>query len=402
MRGAWIVDAVRTPIGRHRGALADVRPDDLAARALSVLVERNDVDGASVDDVYLGCTNGVGEDNRNVARMAALLAGLPDTVPGATINRLCASGMEAVIAAWRAIAVGEGDILIAGGVESMSRAPWAMLKPSQGRPSGDVTMADTALGWRFTNPRMPASYTVSMGETAENVAGRFRVSRSDQDEFALTSHRRAVAAFDAGRLEGELISVFVPVRRGDPVVVRADEGPRPDTSLEQLARLPPVFREGGSVTAGNSSSINDGAAALLVVSEEGLRRLDLDREPLARIVASATVGVDPALMGIGPVPATRLALARAQLTIEDIGLVELNEAFASQSLACIRELSLDVGVVNVNGGAIALGHPLGCSGARIIGTLAWEMRRRGVRYGLATMCVGVGQGVAVVLQNAAV
>jgi 3-oxoadipyl-CoA thiolase len=393
----WIVDALRTPVGRHRGALAGVRPDDLAARVVGAVVERAGAEPSRVDDVYLGCTNGVGEDSRNVARMAVLLAGLPDEVPGATVNRLCGSGMEAVACASRAIACGEGDVLVAGGVESMSRAPWAMLKPDRAQPWGDATMADTTIGWRFVNSAMPDRATASMGETAENVAERSRVSREDQDRFALESHRRAVAARADGRFDDELIEVSVPVAKGDPIVVSVDEGPRADASLERLARLRPAFRDGGTVTAGNSSSINDGAAALLLCGDRGLERLG--REPLARVMGAASAGVDPAYMGMGPVPATRRVLERVGLTLDDIDVVELNEAFASQSLACIRELGLPLERVNPNGGAIALGHPLGSSGARLLVTLAWELRRRGGRYGLATMCIGVGQGIAVVLEN---
>jgi 3-oxoadipyl-CoA thiolase len=399
MSDAFVLDALRTPVGRHRGALAAVRPDDLAANAIAV-VRRGGVEPATVDDVYMGCTNGVGEDSRNVARMAALLAGLPHSVPGATVNRLCASGMEAVIAAARAIRCGEGEILVAGGVESMSRAPWATLKPERGQPLGPPEVADTTIGWRFVNPRMPdVASTDSMGETAENVADAYRVGRAEQDEFALASHRRAVAAREAGRFDDELIAVEVPVRRGPAVLVEADEGPRPDASIEALAALRPAFREGGSVTAGNSSSLNDGAAALLLCGAAGLERLG--REPLARFLAGAAVGVDPALMGIGPVAAVRLALSRAGLELGDVAVFELNEAFASQSIACIAELGIDPELVNPNGGAIALGHPLGMSGARIVGSLAWELRRRERRFGVATMCVGVGQGVAVVLENPA-
>jgi 3-oxoadipyl-CoA thiolase len=395
---AWIIDAVRTPIGRYGGVLAGVRPDDLAARAIGAVLERTGAPPEAIDDVQLGCTNGAGEDNRNVARMAALLAGLPHSVPGATVNRLCASGLEAVSSAARAVRAGEGDLLLAGGVESMSRAPYVMLKPERGLPRGDVQLVDSTIGWRFVNPRMPEfASTESMGETAENVAERHGITRADQDAFALESHRRAVAARDAGRLADELIAVDVAQRRGPAVRVDADEGPRADTSLEALGRLAPAFREGGSVTAGNSSSINDGAACLLVGTQAWAGRLG--REPLARVVATGVAGVDPALMGIGPVPAVRQALARAGLGIDDIDLVELNEAFAAQVLACARELGLDPGRLNVNGGAIALGHPLGCSGARILATLCWELRRRGARYGLATMCVGVGQGVAMVVEN---
>jgi 3-oxoadipyl-CoA thiolase len=400
MREAFIVDAVRTPIGRFGGALSTVRPDDLAACAIEAAVERNDLPVDQIDDVVFGCTNGAGEDNRNVARMGLLLAGLPVEVPGVTVNRLCASGLEAVNHAARAVMVGEGDLLLAGGVESMSRAPWAMLKPERGFPRGAPEVADTVLGWRFVNPRMAERYsTESMGETAENVAERYGVSREDQDEFALESHRRAVAAGEAGRFDDEIVTVDAPQPKGDPVTVHADEGPRPDTSLERLAALRPAFREGGSVTAGNSSQINDGAACLVLASEERAR--ELEREPLARIVASGAAGVDPAYMGIGPVPATRAALDRARLDASDVDLIELNEAFAAQVLASMRELGFEHDRLNVNGGAIALGHPLGCSGARLLATLAWELRRRGGRYGLATMCIGVGQGLAAVIENPA-
>jgi 3-oxoadipyl-CoA thiolase len=396
--GAWIVDAVRTPIGRYRGALSTIRPDDLAASVVGRVVERSGARPEDVDDVYLGCTNGAGEDNRNVARMAALLAGLGHDVPGATVNRLCASGLEAVAAAARTIRCGEGDVLVAGGVESMSRAPWAMLKPDQGLARGDARLVDTAIGWRFVNPRMPAvAATDSMGETAENVARAHGVTREDQDRFALESHRRAIAAREAGRFDDELLPVSAPQPRGEPVVVADDEGPRADTTLAALARLEPAFAAGGSVTAGNSSSINDGAAALLVAGDSALERFD--RAPLARVVAVGVAGVDPALMGIGPIPATRIALRRAGIGVRDLDVIELKEAFASQSLACIRALDLDPARVNPNGGAIALGHPLGCSGARIVATLAWELRRSGGRYGLATMCVGVGQGAAMVIEN---
>ena len=395
---AWILDAVRTPIGRHRGALSAVRPDDLAAAAVARVVERAGVEPTAIDDVHLGCANGAGEDNRNVARMAALLAGLGHEVPGATVNRLCASGLEAVAGAARAIRCGEGDLLVAGGVESMSRAPWAMLKPERGLARGDAQLVDTTIGWRFVNPRMPAvAATDSMGETAENVARVHGVAREDQDRFALESHRRALAAREAGRFADELIAVEVPRRRQEPLLVEHDEGPRADTTLERLAALPPAFAEGGTVTAGNASSIDDGAAALLLGGDAALGRWG--GRPLARVVATGVAGVDPALMGIGPVPATRIALRRAGISVADLAVVELNEAFASQALACIRALELDPAIVNPNGGAIALGHPLGMSGARLVGTLAWELRRRGGRYGLATMCVGVGQGVAMVIEN---
>jgi 3-oxoadipyl-CoA thiolase len=397
---AVILDALRTPIGRYAGVLAPVRPDDLAARVLSATVERNGLDPAAVDEVYMGCTNQAGEDNRNVARMASLVAGLPQEAPAVTVNRLCASGLEAVVQAARQIRLGEADLVLAGGVESMSRAPLVMLKPERGFPRGNAELVDTTIGWRFVNPRLAASYsTESMGETAENVAERYEVSREDQDAFALESHRRAVAAAEAGRFDDELVTVDVPQPKGEPVTIHADEGPRPDTTLERLGALRPVFRDGGTVTAGNSSQINDGAACVIVASEERAR--DLGREPLARIVSSASAGVDPALMGIGPVPSTRKALERAGLEPKDIDLVELNEAFASQVLASMRELGFDHDRLNVNGGAIALGHPLGCSGARLIGTLAHELRRRGGRYGVATMCIGVGQGMAAVIENPA-
>jgi 3-oxoadipyl-CoA thiolase len=397
---AVILDALRTPIGRYAGVLAPVRPDDLAARVLSATVERNGLDPAALDEVYMGCTNQAGEDNRNVARMASLVAGLPQEAPAVTVNRLCASGLEAVVQAARQIRLGEADLVLAGGVESMSRAPLVMLKPERGFPRGNAELVDTTIGWRFVNPRLAASYsTESMGETAENVAERYEVSREDQDAFALESHRRAVAAAEAGRFDDELVTVDVPQPKGEPVTIHADEGPRPDTTLERLGALRPVFRDGGTVTAGNSSQINDGAACVIVASEERAR--DLGREPLARIVSSASAGVDPALMGIGPVPSTRKALERAGLEPKDIDLVELNEAFASQVLASMRELGFDHDRLNVNGGAIALGHPLGCSGARLIGTLAHELRRRGGRYGVATMCIGVGQGMAAVIENPA-
>src|SRR4051794_10103274 len=390
---ALILDAVRTPIGRYGGALATARPDDLAARTIEAIVERNRLDASTIDDVFMGCTNQAGEDNRNVGRMAGLLAGLPQEVPGITVNRLCASGLEAVNQASRALRVGEGDVLLAGGVESMSRAPLVGLKPERGFPRGGMELVDTTIGWRFVNPRMAERYsTESMGETAENVAERFGVSREDQDAFALESHRRAVAAADSGRFDEEIVTVDVPQPKGPPITVHADEGPRPDTTLERLAKLRPVFREGGTVTAGNASQINDGAACLLLASEPN------GHKPLARIVSSGAAGVDPAYMGIGPVPATRMALDRAGLTIDDIDLVELNEAFAAQVLASMRELGIPHEKLNVNGGAIALGHPLGSSGARMLATLVWEMRRRGARYGLATMCIGVGQGAATIVE----
>ncbi len=400
MADALIIDALRTPIGRYGGALASARPDDLAARVLAAAVQRGGLDGATVDEVYLGCTNQAGEDNRNVARMASLLAGLPQEVPAVTVNRLCASGMEAVVQGARQIRLGEADLVLAGGVESMSRAPLVTLKPERGFARGGMELVDTTIGWRFTNPRLAEEYsTESMGETAENVAERYGVSREDQDAFALDSHRRALAAAEAGRFDDEIVTVDAPQPKGDPLTVHADEGPRPDTTAERLAALRPVFRSGGSVTAGNSSQINDGAACVVLASEERAR--ELGREPLARIVSSGSAGVDPGYMGVGPVPATRKALDRAGLAAADLDLVELNEAFAAQVLASMRELGLEHETLNVNGGAIALGHPLGCSGARLIGTLAHELRRRGGRYGLATMCIGVGQGMATVIENPA-
>jgi len=395
-----IVDAVRTPIGALGGALAAVRPDDLAAHVIRAIVERSQLDPALIEEVYLGCANQAGEDNRNVARMALLLAGLPVEVAGVTVNRLCASGLNAVAQAARAIRAGEGELFIAGGVESMSRAPYSLPKAEGAFSFGNLTAWDTALGWRYPNPVMKEKYgTEAMGETAENIAEmKPHLTRELQDTFALRSNQRAVAATDDGTFAQEIVPVPVPQRKGDPVMVETDERPRRDTSLESLARLRPAFKkEGGTVTAGNSSGLNDGAAALLVMSAEKAKALGL--KPLARIVASAAAGVPPRVMGLGPVPATRKALDRAGLDLKDLGLVELNEAFAVQSLAVIEDLGLDPEIVNVHGGAIALGHPLGCSGARILTTLLHEMRRRGnVRYGLATLCVGVGQGEALIVE----
>jgi 3-oxoadipyl-CoA thiolase len=400
VRQPVIVDYVRTPFGRYGGALSTIRTDDLAARVIGATVERTGVDPEGIGEVYMGDTNQAGEDNRNVARMGLLLAGLPVSVPGVTVNRLCASGMEAVTCASRAIACGDGEVMLAGGVESMSRAPMVALKAERGFARGGMELEDTTIGWRFVNPEMEKVHgTDSMGETAENVARRHDVSREDQDAYALESHRRAVAAQESGFFDEELVTVDAPQPKGDPITVHADEGPRSDSSLERLAELKPIFREGGSVTAGNSSPINDGAACLTVTSEEEAGRLGL--EPLARVVATGSAGVDPAVMGVGPIPASRLALERAGLAIDDMEVVELNEAFASQVLACQRELGIDLDRLNVNGGAIALGHPLGASGARLVGTLARELRRRGARYGLATMCVGVGQGQAAVIENPA-
>jgi acetyl-CoA acyltransferase len=399
MPEAWIVEAVRSPIGKHGGALASVRPDDLLAHVLSALMERSGVPKEEVEDVYAGCANQAGEDNRNVARMALLLAGFPVEVAGCTVNRLCGSGLEAVAQAARAIWAGEGQVYVGGGVESMSRAPYAVPKPERGFPTGNLTMYDTTLGWRFVNPRIEALYgTESMGETAENLAEMYGIPREEQDRFALLSHEKAVRAWDEGRFLDEVVPV--PVRRGkEEALVSVDEGPRRDTSLEKLAALRPVFREGGTVTAGNASPLNDGAAAVLLVSDAYAKAHGL--RPLARIRAIAVAGVPPRIMGIGPVPATKKALERAGLSLKDLGLIELNEAFAAQSLAVLREwgLSMEDERLNPNGGAIALGHPLGASGARILTTLVHEMRWRGVQWGLATMCIGVGQGIAVVVES---
>ena len=397
MREAWIVDAVRTPIGRHGGALAPVRPDDLAAVTIGALLDRNPFPAHRLDDVVFGCTNQAGEDNRNVARMALLRAGVPVEVPGQTVNRLCGSGLQAVANAFHAILAGEGDAFIAGGVESMSRAPFVMLKPERGYPRGVPELADTVLGWRFTNPRLPEAWTIGLGSTAEVVAREFGVTREDQDAFAAVSQTRAAAAVATGRFDDEIVPVSVPARRGGPVMVAGDEHPRPGTTTEGLARLRPVFDRDGTVTAGNSSGINDGAAALLVVERETARAHGL--EPMAVIRGSAVAGLEPHRMGMGPVPATRRCLARLGLNVRDIGLVELNEAFAAQAIPCMRELELDPACVNVNGGAIALGHPVGCSGARIVTTLVHEMARRNVALGLATMCIGVGQGIAAVVER---
>jgi len=394
---AYVVDAIRTPVGSYRGALSGVRPDDMAGHTISAVVERTGVDPERITDVYLGAANQSGEDNRDVARMAALLAGLPHSIPGATVNRLCASGLEAINCAARAVKLGEGDFYLAGGVESMSRAPWVVGKPERGLPRGPQTMHDTTLGWRFVNPRMAelGVSTESMGETGENVAERYGVSREDQDAFGLRSHQRAVAAAEAGVFAEEIVPIETQQGK-DTVTVEADEGPRPDASLEKMAKLKPAFREGGTVTAGNASTLNDGAACTLVASEAGVK--ELGAEPLARVVAFGVAGVDPAYMGIGPALAIPRALEAAGLTLDDIDLIEINEAFASQVLASARELGIDEEKLNVNGGAIALGHPLGCSGARLATTLVRELRRRGGRYGIATMCVGVGQGLATVFE----
>jgi acetyl-CoA acyltransferase len=417
IKEAWIVGAVRTPIGRHGGTLGAVRPDDLGAVALEALLERTGLPPEEVEDVYFGCANQAGEDNRNVARMSLLLAGLPETVSGATVNRLCGSGLEAVASAARSVMLGEADVYIGGGVESMSRAPWAVPKPERAFPTGNTTMYDTTLGWRFVNPKMEQmGHTDSLGMTAENLAQeRFKVSaeeqkpeelahtydisREKQDRFALGSHKKAVAAMDEKRFREEIVPVTVEGRKGD-TVVEADEGPRRDTTLEKLAKLRPAFKEGGSVTAGNSSSLNDGAAAVMVVSRDYAEAHGL--EPMAKIRSVGVAGVPPRVMGIGPVPATRKALDRAGISLDDVGLIELNEAFAAQALAVLFEWGMDPDDqrLNPNGGAIALGHPLGASGARILTTLVHEMGRRpDVRYGLATMCIGVGLGIAMVLER---
>ncbi|TMK76598.1 MAG: thiolase family protein [Actinobacteria bacterium] len=386
---AVVLSAVRSPVGRYGGALAGVRPDDLAARVIEAAVARAGVSAGEIEDVYFGAANQAGEDNRNVARMATLLAGLPDSVAGVTVNRLCASGLSAVVSACHAVAAGDGDLFVAGGVESMSRAPLVMAKPDAAFPRGNQTVWDTTLGWRFPNPRMEAMFPLeSMGETGENVAEQYGLTREEQDEFALRSQQRWAAAEQEGRFADELVEVEGAER---------DEHPRPDTDAEKLAGLKPAFREGGTVTAGNSSGINDGAAALVIASEERAEALGV--EPLGAFVGSAVAGVDPRVMGIGPVPAVRKLLDRAGVEAADLDLVELNEAFASQSLVVIRELGLDPDRVNVNGGAIAIGHPLGMSGARLVVTLLHELRRRGGRYGLATLCVGVGQGQAALFER---
>jgi 3-oxoadipyl-CoA thiolase len=403
MTDAFVIDAVRTPIGALGGVLSPVRPDDLAALILKSLVERTGIDPAQVEEIYLGCANQAGEDNRNVARMATLLAGFPVEIPAVTMNRLCASGLAAINLAARSIRAGEGDLYIAGGVESMSRAPYSLPKAEAGFQFGNQTAWDTALGWRYPNPRMQELHgTESMGETAENIAAmKPEITRQDQDAFALASHQRAISAIDTGKFAAEIVPVPVPQRKGEPNWVTTDERPRRDTSLESLSKLKPAFRKDGTVTAGNSSGLNDGAAALLLASGEKARALGL--KPAARIVASAAAGVPPRIMGLGPVPATRKALGRAGITLDQIGLVELNEAFAVQALGVMQELGLRHEITNVNGGAIALGHPLGCSGARILTTLLHEMKRRAPDqprpfYGLATLCVGVGQGEATILE----
>jgi len=399
MPNAVIVEAIRTPVGRYGGALKDMRPDDLAAHVIKELVDRTGIDPESIDDVIFGCTNQAGEDNRNVARMALLIARLPETIPGQTVNRLCASGLQAVSTAAMCVQSGAGDVYIAGGVESMTRAPFVMLKAPSAFPRGKIEMEDSTIGWRFVNPKLAERYEpISLGQTAENVAEKHEISRERQDEFALDSQRKAGAAINEGRFRDEIVGVPIPQPKGgEPKLFDIDEHPRPDTSMEALAKLPAVFKKGGTVTAGNSSGVNDGAAAVLVMSEEKAKALGL--KPKARYVASAAAGVNPLYMGLGPIPATRKLLERTGLKVDQIDLVELNEAFASQSLACIDELGLPLDRVNVNGGAIALGHPLGCTGAKLTATLVHEMERRGTRYGMVSMCVGVGQGVSTIFER---
>ena len=398
LREAWIVEAVRTPVGRYGGALAGVRPDDLAATVLEAVVARSGIDPAIIDDVILGCANQAGEDNRNIARMALLIAGLPVEVAGQTVNRLCGSGLQAVASAAQAIAAGDADVVIAGGVESMSRAPLVTLKPESGYERGTRELVDTTIGWRFVNPVLDAKYpTISLGETAERVAAQWSVSREEQDAFALESQRRAAAAASSGVHAEEIVPVKIPQRKGDAISVEKDEHPRPETNAASLAKLRPAFIEGGSVTAGNASGINDGAAALLVMEAGRARALGL--KPLARVVATSVAGVDPSVMGIGPIPAIRKLLERTGLSAKEIDRVELNEAFASQAVACIRELGLNPATTNIHGGAIALGHPLGASGARMLVTLTRELTRSGSRFGIASMCVGVGQGIAMLVER---
>ncbi len=398
MRQAVIVDGVRTPLGKYGGVLALVRPDDLSAQVLQAIVQRTGIEPSEVEDVLFGCANQAGEDNRNVARMAVLLAAFPSEIPGQTINRLCGSSLQAIISACLAVQTGNGEVFIAGGVESMSRAPFVFPKPEAAFPWGSFTVYDTTIGWRFTNPKMAEKYRpLSMGETAECVNEQYQISREEQDTFALQSHQRAVQAWKSGIFSQEVVPVQVTQKKGPPVIVERDEGPREDTNMEKLSRLPPVFKEGGTVTAGNSSSLSDGAAAVLIMEEERARKMGF--KSLFRLVSHAVVGVHPDYMGLGPVPATRKALQRAGLTLKDIEAVEINEAFAAQVLACCRELELSPEKINPNGGAIALGHPLGCSGARIVTTLIHEMKRKSYHYGLSTMCIGVGQGIAAIWEQ---
>jgi 3-oxoadipyl-CoA thiolase len=392
---AYICAALRTPVGKHGGALAAVRADDLAAIPIAAVVAQSGIDPAAIDDVILGCTNQAGEDNRNVARMASLLAGLPVEVPGQTVNRLCGSGLQAVASAAQAVKAGEGELFVAGGVESMTRAPYVLLKPGEAWPRRAPAIADTTLGWRFTNPRLKPDWTISLGETAEVVARRYHIGRAEQDRFAVESQRRAADALQRCVFTDELVPVPLP----DGSAVTKDEYPRPDTTLEAVAKLKPAFARDGTVTAATSSGINDGAAALVVMGAAALARSGARVRPLARIVATAVAGVDPSCMGLGPIPATEKVLARAGMTRDQIDLVELNEAFAAQAIACIRELKLDPARVNIYGGAIALGHPLGATGARLLTTLVHALRRTESRFGLATMCIGVGQGIAMIVER---
>lgn len=397
MREAVIVDAVRTPVGKWGGALKNVRSDDLAAHCIAELVKRTKIDPNLIEDVVLGCTNQAGEDNRNVGRMAALLAGLPYSAAGQTINRLCASGLNAINSAAQAIKVGEGEVFIAGGTESMTRAPFVMAK-AESPFSRDVKVFDTVIGWRFTNPKMTEPYAKEgMGETAENVAVRYGLTREEQDQFAFDTQKKWAAADAAGKFNDEIVPVVIPQKKGDPIIVSRDEFPRGDVTMEELAKLRPAFKKDGTVTAGNSSGINDGAAALLLMEAETAKKLGY--KPLARVVASAVAGCDPSYMGLGPIPAIQKVLKRAGLKIEDIDLFELNEAFAAQSIPCIKELGIDPAKVNVNGGSIAIGHPLGSTGARITATLVHEMKRRNARYGIVSLCIGVGQGIATVFER---
>lgn len=398
----YIIEPIRTPVGKYGGALSSVRPDDMAADLLTELVRRTELDPALIDDVILGCANQAGEDNRNIARMVGLLAGLPQTVPGVTVNRLCASSLEAAIQGMRAIRSGEASIIVAGGVESMSRAPYSIPKNVSGAASfGNLTAFDTALGWRYPNPRMEKLIPLEvMGETAENIAERWSISREDQDEFALRSHQLASGAHSNGVFSNEIVPVTIPSRKGEPRIVDADEMPRRDSTIEQLAKLRPAFRAGGTVTAGNSSALNDGAALMILASDSAIQEHpELRKRAFAQIMSSGAVGVDPRTMGIGPVGAIQLACARSGIQVGDLGLIEINEAFAAQSLACIRELQISPEIVNIHGGAIAIGHPLGMSGGRIVGHLARQMQLRNIQYGAAALCIGVGQGLAVVVKN---
>lgn len=399
MQDVYLIEPLRTPVGKYGGALSSIRPDDMAGHVMKAVVQATGINPEHIDDVIMGCANQAGEDNRNIARMGALLAGLPYSVPGVTVNRLCASSLEAIIQGARAIRSGEAEVLIVGGVESMSRAPYSFPKNASGSAIfGNITAYDTALGWRYPNPAMAELFPLeSMGETAENLVETFAISREDQDAFALESHKRAVKAQETGQFDDEIIPIHIPKKKGDPIIISKDEQPRGDASIEALAKLSPAFRKGGSVTAGNSSSLNDGAVAMLLASGEAVKKYGL--KPIARYVASGTAGVDPRIMGIGPVYAIRKALQNANMTLDQIGLFELNEAFASQALSCIRELGINQDQVNIHGGAIAIGHPLGMSGGRIAGHLARTMHKQGIQYGVASLCIGVGQGLAIILEN---